>query len=784
MAAAQPNRSTSWLRRWLLLNVLLLGLTGLAGVTYPVEELSRRASDLYFRLRAPAPASAEVALVGIDDQSLARYGRWPWSRSLLAKLVRAVSAQHPRAIGLDILLAEPQDARDDQELATAIRAAGNVILAAKIGDTAGGRAWVDPLPVFASAAAGVGHVQAELGPDGICRRVPAREMTLEGPRPAFALEVARMARGVPRARPASLPAVRLSPQFLVVDYRGQIAPHQSPFLVVSAADLLDGRSAGLLQNKAALIGFASTEITDRLATPVSSQLPMPGVEIHANLLDGLLAGRDLRPLGGSLQMALLTGASLLLTWVLLRWSGWIGLSASAGLMAAGYAAGYWLFAYAQRQVSLGPFLVLIVLALPLAQLQNLLEVDRGLTRSLIQLRETLQSAPANPELRSALLPPGDYDDLPWKLAAVNQLEAELSSLYAFNRTLLDSMQQALAVFAPAGRPVFWNPRWETLCRQLSWNKNSSLQTLLEELGQPGWHEALTRPEPGAHGPPLQQPEPRLETQVLNEHGLWNVRLLRLPATSLAGPGASLLVVTDLTAQLERDRARAEALGFVTHELRTPLVSIQGYAEFLLRYPGAPGSGEAADTIFRESRRLVAMINSYLDVLRMESGARPMRRENVDIEETVKQVERVMRPLAQAADTSIEIRINADLPRLSGDAQLLGGALLNLVSNAVKYSPAGSVIRVNVRPTNRAVQFEVVNPGPVIPAEELAQLFEPFYRRGDGERSVRGWGLGLAFVKRIAEAHGGYAEVASDTALGTRFRITVPAESAAISEVAS
>jgi signal transduction histidine kinase len=294
--------------------------------------------------------------------------------------------------------------------------------------------------------------------------------------------------------------------------------------------------------------------------------------------------------------------------------------------------------------------------------------------------------------------------------------------------------------------------------------------VLEAAGQPAWRDR-------ADGT-------RLETELLVNEGLWQVRAVRLPSTSHAGVGALMVVVSDLTARLERDRARAEALGFVTHELRTPLVSIQGFAELLLRYPHGPSSEEAADTIFRESKRLVAMINTYLDVLRLESGVRPLRQDAVDVEATVTQVEKVMRPLAEAAEVHVSVTVEHGLPALRGDAQLLGGAILNLVSNAVKYSPPGSTVRVCVAAEADAVAFEVVNPGPVIPPDDLARLFEPFYRRADHESSTRGWGLGLAFVKRIAEAHGGQVEVASEAEGGTRFRIVVPATSVVVAEVTS
>ena len=114
MTAQEKNiiseRRRFW--RWVRLNVLLLGLVGLLSLTYPVQEMSRRLDDFYFRLRENQTTSRQVALVLIDDASLSQFGRWPWPRALLARLVRAVSAQRPRALGVDILLSEPSDASD------------------------------------------------------------------------------------------------------------------------------------------------------------------------------------------------------------------------------------------------------------------------------------------------------------------------------------------------------------------------------------------------------------------------------------------------------------------------------------------------------------------------------------------------------------------------------------------------------------------------------------------------------------------------------------------------
>jgi len=632
-----------------------------------------------------------------------------------------------------------------------------------------------------------------LGPDGICRSVPARELTLEGARWALALEVVRVARGA--AFQDVLDASRLegsnlatpgknvnldkaSPDFLIIDYHNQIAPGQSPppFLSVSARDLLEGKAGEELRGKAVLVGIAATEMSDRLPTPVSDRLPMPGVEIHANLVNGLLSGRYLRPLGWGVQTLVLLGASLVLTWVVLRWPGMKGLLVLPALLVAAYGAGYVLFAHAQRMVDLGPLMCAGLLVAPVAQLENLIVVDRGLTRGLLQLQRALQ--PATPEMGGSLGAamrseiPAPSQDLHWKVELLNQLQAELGSLYAFGQTLLEAMQEGLAVFASDGRLVFGNPRWYQFCDRLNWDADANLDAFVGAVGDPKWRDLSKW---------VGQPGARMESEVQLGGQLWQIRAIRLPSTPQTGTGALMVVVTDLTARLERDRARAEALGFITHELRTPLISIQGFAEFLLRYPQAAAGSDAAATIFRESRRLVAMINTYLDVLRLDSGAQPLRRELVDVKETVNQAERVVQPLAQAAGISVKLEMDSDVPLLRGDPNLIAGALLNLLSNAVKYSPQRSEVRLRVLARPDVVALEVQNPGPGIPSEDVARLFEPFYRRQEQEHAAPGWGLGLAFVKRIAEGHGGQVDASSDAAGGTCFRIVLPNASEPASE---
>src|SRR5258708_13935793 len=107
--------------RWLLLNALLLAVVGLLSLSYPVEELSRRTGDMYFRLRGSQGTSPHVAMILIDDASLERYGRWPWKRSLLPHVERPAIAEHPNTLGLDILLSETDAQPNNRHTAKALK---------------------------------------------------------------------------------------------------------------------------------------------------------------------------------------------------------------------------------------------------------------------------------------------------------------------------------------------------------------------------------------------------------------------------------------------------------------------------------------------------------------------------------------------------------------------------------------------------------------------------------------------------------------------------------------
>ena len=180
--------------RWIRLNAILLGLVCLVSLSFPVSTLSQKLNDFFFRVRRPLPTSSQVALVLIDDATLEQHGRWPWPRAELAKLIRAVSAQIPKPLAWMFFCPSLRMKQNDSALTAAIQSAPNIVLAAKISTSPTGNLWMDPLPRFAQAAKGVGHVQAIIDFDGLCRSIPVQEPSADGLRPAFALKLSELAK--------------------------------------------------------------------------------------------------------------------------------------------------------------------------------------------------------------------------------------------------------------------------------------------------------------------------------------------------------------------------------------------------------------------------------------------------------------------------------------------------------------------------------------------------------------------------------------------------------------
>jgi signal transduction histidine kinase len=220
--------------------------------------------------------------------------------------------------------------------------------------------------------------------------------------------------------------------------------------------------------------------------------------------------------------------------------------------------------------------------------------------------------------------------------------------------------------------------------------------------------------------------------------------------------------------LASEEQRRRLLADVSHELRTPLSVVQGNLEALV--DGVHPADEAhLVAILDETRVLSRLVEDLRTLSLAESGALPLHREPIDIRSLAREVIASSEGRAQRAGVAITMSAPADLPSADADPMRAREVITNLVTNALRYTPHGGRVSVELAATPDAVEVAVLDTGAGIPPEALGRIFDRFYKSAES----RGAGLGLAIAKQLVEAHGGTIEATSTVGQGTCIRFTLP-----------
>ncbi len=221
--------------------------------------------------------------------------------------------------------------------------------------------------------------------------------------------------------------------------------------------------------------------------------------------------------------------------------------------------------------------------------------------------------------------------------------------------------------------------------------------------------------------------------------------------------------------------QSDLIAEIVHELRTPLAALTA-ASHLLQRPDLPEDQHTklTQTILQEVQRLNDLTTDFLELSRLESGRMHFRREPVHLGGLVQESLELVRAQAASKEIELETQIDESVAPVHGDRKILKQLLLNLLTNAIKYSHPGDVVTVVLRSEGDEVLMEVRDTGRGISSEDQERLFQRFYRAGDGEDDVQGTGLGLVIAKRIAESHEGSISVESALGEGATFTVRLPA----------
>jgi len=225
-----------------------------------------------------------------------------------------------------------------------------------------------------------------------------------------------------------------------------------------------------------------------------------------------------------------------------------------------------------------------------------------------------------------------------------------------------------------------------------------------------------------------------------------------------------------------DRMKDEFVLTASHELRSPLTSVQGFAELLLleREKLSPKQAETVEVILDNTRHLVRLLNDLLDLARSDAGRLTIRPVQTGATELIEDAVRTMRAQLDARGQALSLEIEPDLPQIEADRDRIRQVLVNLLTNANEYCPQGANIGVKARRAGAEVEIDVIDDGPGIPEQQLEHIFERFSRGDAGEtQRVGGTGLGLAISKSLIELHGGTIGAESTPGEGSAFRIRLP-----------
>ena len=689
--------------------------------------------------------SADIVIVEIDDRSLEEVGNWPWDRTRHAELIDQLSALDPAVIAVDILFLESTTEEADAALAASIAKAGNVVLPhtfVERYDGGEGARPAFPIAPLSAAAASQGHVAIAPDTDGVVRRFATEYQVGNESYEHSVLSVARLAGLSSEQELASAETLPLIQYQLPGSYRTS-----------AAADVIDGAAPKeFFAGKIVLIGATAQGLGDRYAVPTYAGSIMNGVELQANALDSFTSSNSISALNpwAVTVFHLVAITSLFLVYWLrppaeaLRYS----LLLIAALVVAAFASvillDFWL--------PVAPALAAILIAYPLWGWRRLSTVSRFLDREVAALRASglkdgEQAIDNEDENASWFASFGQssagFDVVQRQVASLRGLTGEVRERLSFIQGVVDASPDPMMVFDGQGRLALFNTRAKEIF--LKDEKQSEL-TLNELVADLGGH---------------------IDNQN-HEVSLPNQRTFLLASAPLdMGLGSEIVALRDITAIKQGEQQRQETLEFLSHDMRSPQVAIIGLA-------GKAGKAlelnDRFERIAEQARRTLTLAENFVQIARLENDG--IRAEDTEMGALV--YEAADRAYAIAKRKSI--MIDCDVPEepifCEVDASAISRVVDNLLSNALKFSPNASRVQLKLaEAANDRLSLVLEDQGPGMPQERQSQ---PFARFGAHDsKAGPSAGLGLAYVKRAIDEHGGAISVRPGESKGTRIEIELP-----------
>ena len=342
---------------------------------------------------------------------------------------------------------------------------------------------------------------------------------------------------------------------------------------------------------------------------------------------------------------------------------------------------------------------------------------------------------------------------------VGEVQGERDKL----NTLFLHMSDGVAAFTTEGKLIHMNPAAESLLG-VRMDDDLGFDEMFADLDMLGSDETAMRTF--------------LTSEITRFGRVLSITLA--PYGALDGEGGVIAVIHDITEQRRLDDARREFVANVSHELRTPLTNIRSYTETLLDAAGdipLDTEKQFLGVISSESERMARIVTDLLTLSKLDYGRMELRMTRFSIADMLRNVAGAMKLTAENSGHELTVDTPDDLPKIVGDRERIEQVVVNILSNAVKYTPSGGHIRLAACAlAGNRVRITVEDDGVGIPAADVPRLFERFYRVDKARsRAAGGTGLGLAIAKEIVEQHEGKIALASEYGKGTTVTITLPTD---------
>jgi CHASE2 domain-containing sensor protein/signal transduction histidine kinase len=732
-------------REWLWIGLLLLPITAYLSLS-PGLALNNPLYDSLRRL-TPVPVDPRILLVTIDDPSLKKLGQWPWPRSLHADLIDRLSAAQPKAILFDVMFSEPVDPANDKRLAEAVCDAGNVLLPLmREGATSYSQPGAQMLALL-KCAKGVGPINVEADTDGVVRSLYLREGPPDDTAPQLPWLAYKLS-GEQSPMPGK-PLKQIAQHWhrehaIRIPY---IAEH-THFPSVSYASVLHGEvPPELLRDRLILVGATDSGLGDRFFTPLSSMVgTTAGIEIQANVLNGLLQGRSVVDVPGWLAALMATSLVALLLGLLLygpRYALWMTLGCMAVALLVSLALlrlGHW---WSPAACLIGLLLSYLI--------WNWRRLSVILAYFGWELARLDNEPKVLPERRRAPVRKGDV--LQARIFALEQAVSRTRDTRRFMADGLECLPVATLITDPRGNILLAN----RIAREV-FGSDLVSENLLEQLADLGY-------------PPLHNGvRPALSALELVEFRDIHQRSLRmelapmLPAEGDVALGW-LLSLTDLSKEREAQQHRETMLRFLSHDLRAP------HSAILALLDVHNGESPVYTQIEQQVRRALSLTESFVQLAKAEADGYHFQPTLFAM--LVMDAFDQVAVIAQLKGIHLVHDLDeADEGMVSADQSLLTRALFNVLENAIKYSPSGTTVRLSHESAQGWLECRISDQGPGIAAEDLPELFSQ-YRRFDSAQGSEGLGLGLTMVKAVLERHNGLVGCESIVGKGTAFTLKLP-----------